>query len=167
MLRKEISTKRKYELTNVSIQCGSSKLHQIKALRSLRHADKGSLGGYIESEDNLSHDGDCWICENAMVFENARVSGLALVSGDARVYGNAHVSKDASVHGTARVSGNAHVSDDAWVYGGAWVSGDAYVCGTIDVCGDTKLNHGCWNKYIVIDGREYLISVTLEKLELI
>ena len=55
----------------------------------------GDLGGYIESEHNLSQDGNAW------------------VSGDARVYGNAWV------YGNARVSGDAQVSGDAWVSGNA------------------------------------------------
>jgi hypothetical protein len=43
----------------------------------------GDIGGFIESEKNLSLTGDAW------VYGNARVYGDAQVRGDARVYGNA------------------------------------------------------------------------------
>ena len=45
----------------------------------------GDLGGYIQSEENLSRIDDAWISGNARVFGNARVSGDAWVSGDALV----------------------------------------------------------------------------------
>ncbi|MCH5298041.1 MAG: hypothetical protein J1E85_10300 [Ruminococcus sp.] len=104
-------------------------LYRIKALISFTTAtgDKvnaGDLGGYIEKESNLSHDGDAW------VYDNARVYGNAWVCGDARVYGNARVCGNAWVCDNARVCGNA------WVYGNAWVCGDARVYGNARVCGN-------------------------------
>ena len=40
-----------------------------------RHQDikKGDLGGYVESERNLSQYDNCWIYDNAIVFGNAKV----------------------------------------------------------------------------------------------
>ena len=83
----------------------------------------GSLGGYVETEENLSSSGNAW------VYGNAQVSGDAWVYGDAQVYGNAQVYGDARVYGDAQVSGNAWVYGDARVYGDAWVSGYARVSG--------------------------------------
>lgn len=48
----------------------------------------GELGGWVESEDNLSHDGNCWVSECAEVSEDAKVYGNAKVSGHASVYGD-------------------------------------------------------------------------------
>ena len=58
------------------------KLFRIKAAVAIVALGiaKGDLGGYIESEENLSQ-----------VYGNAWVSGDAWVYGDARVYGNARV----------------------------------------------------------------------------
>ena len=83
------------------------KLKRIRALVAITALGvaSGDLGGYLESEKNLSTAGNAW------VYGNARVYGDALVSGDARVYGDAWVSGDARVYGDAWVSG------DAWVYG--------------------------------------------------
>lgn len=62
------------------------KLFRIKALINTGiNIKKGDLGGYIEKEENLSHEQLCW------VYEGARVSGDARVYGDAWVYGGARV----------------------------------------------------------------------------
>ena len=93
---------KKFELTAEFVtNVFGEKLFRIKALVAFGNVEKGELGGFIEKEDNLSHDGNAW------------VYGDAQVSGNARVYGNAWV------------SGNAQVSGDARVYGNAWVYGDA------------------------------------------
>ena len=71
-------TQKKYELLkNDTITAPNGKtLYRIKALIDFDVVVAGSLGGYIEKEDNLAHSGNAW------VFGNARVSGDALVSGN-------------------------------------------------------------------------------------
>ena len=101
-------------------------LHRIEALRDFADVKKGDKGGYIESEDNLSHEGNCWVYDNARVSGNSRVYDNARVYGYAWLYDNARVSCNAKVYGEARVSCNAKV------YGEAWVSGNAEVCDNAD-----------------------------------
>ena len=118
---------KKFELTAEFVtNVFGKKLFRIKALVAFGNVEKGELGGFIEKEDNLSHDGDAWVSGDAQVFGDAKVYGNAWVYGDARVYCNAQVSGD------AWVSGNAQVFGDAWVYGNAQVSGDAKVFGDAD-----------------------------------
>lgn len=45
----------------------------------------GDIGGYVEKEENLSHDGNAWVYGNAEVYGNARVCGTA------KVYDKAHI----------------------------------------------------------------------------
>lgn len=73
----------KYELTDETIDVSGTTLHRIKALKDFGNVKKGELGGYVESEYNLSQIGNCW------VYGNARVCGDAELCGNARVYGNA------------------------------------------------------------------------------
>ena len=75
--------KKKYEFTDETIEVHGRTLHRIKALRDSSGAKRGDLGGFLESEDNLSHQGDCWVSGDAKVFEDAKVYG------NAQVYGNA------------------------------------------------------------------------------
>lgn len=112
-------------------------LFRIRSLRSFGDVKKGQIGGFVESEENLSHDGNAWIGGDAQVSGNARVEGhaqvkdSALISDDARVYdyarvdGKAQVCDKAQVHDYARVGGNAQVCNEAHVYGKAQISGNA------------------------------------------
>ena len=108
---------KKYKLTDEILEIGGHVLHRIKALRDFGNVKKGDIGGWIECEDNLSHDDDCWVKGNAEVYGNAKVLG------NAKVYGYAEV------NGYAEVYGNAEVNDNAKVLGNAEVYGNARVCG--------------------------------------
>ena len=116
---------KKYEFTGeVKVKFGVT-LKRIRAIIDFGNVKKGEIGGFIEKEENLSHENSAWIYGSARVSGDAEVSGDAKVSGDAWVYGDAEVSGDAKVSGDAEVSGDARVSGDAWVSGDAEVSGDA------------------------------------------
>ena len=105
---------KKFELTSEFVtNIYGTKLFRIRALIESGNVKAGELGGYVEKETNLDHDGDAWVYGNAKVSGDANVSGNAWVSGDAEVYGNAKVSGDAKVYGDAEVYGNAKVSGDA------------------------------------------------------
>ena len=88
---------KKYELTDETINHYGVVLHRIKALRSFSDVEAGDLGGYIQSEDNLSHEGDCWISGNAIVKDEAKVFDNAIVCGNAIVRGNANIYNKAIV----------------------------------------------------------------------
>ena len=118
---------KKYELTSDTKIVFGHILYRIKALSSFGCVSAGDLGGFLESEKNLSQNGDAW------VYGDARVYGDAWVYGDARVYGDAWVYGDAEVYGDARVYGDAEVYGDAWVYGDAEVYGNARVYGNAEV----------------------------------
>ena len=89
---------KKYILTEETKEVGGHILHKIQAVRDFGDVQKGNLGGWVESEENLSHDGDCWI------FGNGKVSG------NGKVYGNGKVSDDGWVFGNAKIGFNAYIS---------------------------------------------------------
>ena len=95
---------KKYKLTDETNEWLGRTLYRIEALRDFGNVKAGDKGGWIEKEANLSHEGECW------VFDNAKVSGNAWVSGNARVCDNARVFDDAWVYGDARVR-DEHISD--------------------------------------------------------
>ena len=76
----------KYKLTERYIERLGVKLFQIQALVAFGTVVAGELGGYIQSEECLSHYGNAWVSGNARVSGNAQVSGDAQVYGDARVF---------------------------------------------------------------------------------
>ena len=65
---------KKYTLTEETKQVGSKTLYRIKALKDFGSVKEGDLGGFIESEKNLSQEGDCWVGGNAWVGGYAQVN---------------------------------------------------------------------------------------------
>ena len=114
------------------------------ALRSFYDVKEGDIGGFVESEENLSQEGNCWVYEdakvsgNCLVYEDAKVSGNASVSECALVFGNVCVYGNAKVFGYAQVSRNANVYEDAEVSGNAKVFGNAQVSRMAIVSGHTE-----------------------------
>ena len=83
---------KKYELTEETVIVSGKTLYRIRAVRDFGSVKAGDLGGYIEKEENLSHCGEAWVSDNAMVCGYAEVCGNAKVSGKACVCGDAEVS---------------------------------------------------------------------------
>ena len=128
---------KKYELVlDDSIEFSGQKLFRIRALTDFYNVKVGDLGGYIQREKNLSHDGDAWVADNAKVYDGAQVSGDAKVCGEAEVYDRANVSGDAWVSGNAKISDDAEVSDNAMVWGNAQVYANAKISGEAEVYGN-------------------------------
>ena len=101
---------KKYILTEEAKEVGGHILHRIQAMRDFGGVQKGDLGGWVESEENLSHDGDCWIFDNGRVFDNGWVFGDGKVFGNGEVYGNGRVSGNGKVFGNAKIGFNAYIS---------------------------------------------------------
>lgn len=80
---------KRYEFTGETKEhCGHT-LRRIRAVVSFASVKKGEVGGWIETENNLSRYGNAWVCGDAEVSGNAKVCGNAWVCNDAKVSGNA------------------------------------------------------------------------------
>ena len=108
---------KKYSITDetMTLEDGTV-LHRIRAEKklfiynsALVLAEKGTLGGWIESEDNLSQEGNCWVCETAKVYGNAKICDNALIRMDAQVFDNAIIGGESFIADTAKVYGNAKI----------------------------------------------------------
>ena len=120
------------------------RLWRIMACKNFSNVKKGDFGGLIESEENLSHKGNCWayddakIYDDAKVYDNAKCYHGAHVLGSAKVYGNAQVFDFAVVDEFAQVYDRAWVYDNAKVYEYAQVFGKARIYGKAEVDYDVK-----------------------------
>lgn len=129
-------------------------LYRIRALIDLPSIEKDSLGGYVESEENLSHEGTCWIGGEAYVYHQAKVMEHAIVQGaasmrhEAKIKGYAILEDNALLEEQATIEEHAHVMDSVILRGEVHVGGQAvvreYVCcyDHILVQGDAVLQ-GC------------------------
>ena len=71
--------KPKYELVGGSKLLDGTELYRIVALKNFGNVQKGAIGGYVESMNNLSQEGNCWI------YDDAKVIGMAYVEDNADI----------------------------------------------------------------------------------
>ena len=122
---------KKYELTDETINHYGTVLHRIKALRSFGDVKAGDIGGFVESEDNLSQEGNCWIYDDAIVKDKAKVLDIAEVKGNAQVLDHAIVTNGIIVGST--INGDAVVDKDVRLRDNAYISStNDYISTTID-----------------------------------
>jgi hypothetical protein len=146
---------KKFEFTDEVNEYGYKR---IRALRDipLHNVKKGDLGGFLESENNLHHDGDYWVGGNAIVYGNANISGDAFVSGNAIIAENARVLCKACVYGNAKIFGNAFIYVFAQIYDNAWVAGNVHVSGNVRIFGSASVSgnvHIAGNTVVYNDAR--------------
>ncbi len=105
-------------------------LHLIKALRAFETqghiVSKGKIGGYVESEKNLSPYSQSWATIGSVIYGDAVVSNYSYIS-NSKIYENAHVAKSKIINSS--VSGNANVSNCEII--SSSVSGNANVSESI------------------------------------
>lgn len=129
----------KYEILDETLN------HEGRILHRIRRIKDGEIGGWIEKEKNLSHDGKCWISKNAKVYDDARVLQNSTVTGDAEVFGSARllnsakVTDFAKVKGSAVISGKAVILGEASIYSRARVLEDAKVGGQAIIRGNAQI----------------------------
>lgn len=117
----KINKTKKYELvkemyTYSGFGDDAKKVYRIRALHDFGSKPnvihKGDLGGYIESEENLSQTGDCWVWGDSIVCGCSRIEGDSKVLGDSFIFNtiilkNSYVKcsriYDSYIYGWARV----------------------------------------------------------------
>ena len=147
---------KKYEFTE-ELHPKYPNVRRIRALIDIpyHNVKVGDEGGWLEGEHNLSHDGSCWVADEAIVFSHARVVDGAIVCE------SAVVSCDAVIRCSARIKGRARVRHNAKVGGHAIVSEDAAVQGTAKVFGSAKVEgSSIINDSANVHGRAVVLGIT-------
>lgn len=128
---------------------------------------KGEIGGWVETENNLSQQGKCWIYdevevsgeakikEDACIFQNVKirdkveVKGKAVIKGDVEIYENASISGNVFILGigNTKIHGHANISGDTciWgnsieIYGSAVIEG-GYLSDNVKIYDHAKIKH--------------------------
>lgn len=94
----------KYKLHGGGKMHDGRKVYRIKALEDFGDVRVGDLGGYIESEGNLSQKSG----DTSWVYDDSIVYGRGEVLGDSKVYKNAII-QDSRIEGDSRVSHGATI----------------------------------------------------------
>lgn len=131
---------KKYILTEETIKLNNHTLYRIQAIKDFGEVHDGDLGGWIESEKNLSQTGKCWVWDDAMVYDSAKVSDNAVVYGSAEIYGKAKIRGNATIGDNAKAYDNAVIYDNAKIYGNAIVYGYSEIYGNAEVLENAKVS---------------------------
>ena len=129
---------KKYEFTEETKIVNGITLHRIKAIRDFSFIKAGDLGGFIEKEENLSHDGNCWIYDSACVYGNAKVSENATLHDKCKVFDKSFIYRNASICGDAIIRENASIGGDAIIRGQVEVYGYTHIEGHAKVYENAK-----------------------------
>lgn len=118
----------KYELClNDTKNYGGHTLYRIRALKDISNSNanisKGDIGGWVESEENLSQDGNCWVgrnacvlnkakvLENALITDNSVMTDYSILCGDAFVQKNCYLTDHSIVGGLSRLLDEVFLHD--------------------------------------------------------
>lgn len=134
-----METKKFKLLKFTEIQKNCRTIYRIQALKDFSDVRKGDLGGWVESEDNLSQEGNCWIYDNACVCDNAKVRDNACVRDNAKVYGKSLIGGYANIIDNAKIFDNAFIQDYAKVCNNAILTGYTCLSGHSCVCDNVRL----------------------------
>lgn len=153
---------KKYKLIKSDIKG----LYRVKAVRDFGDVKKGDIGGYVQSEDNLSHEGYCWVYDNSIIhdnaiihdnvkiYDNARIYGnskiwdYAVIQDNARIYGNSQIADCAVIDGNARIYGDSEIWNYAIIRDNALIYGDSVISGNAFIGGDAEIKTGSHVGYI-------------------
>lgn len=90
-------------------------LRQLVALRDFNDVKTGTRGGWVDSEEILSQDGNCWIYdENSVAFANCRISGNARITRPCAICDGVNISDDVWID-AAEISGGAQICDNVTI----------------------------------------------------
>lgn len=125
---------KKYQLTKTTRVYNDKTLYQIQALQGIPMygVRKGALGGFIESEENLSQEGNCWLHKEAVIMDNARVQDDAVVHSHSYITDNAIIGDSCYICSAAIISDNAKLGTCTVVEDGGRVFGNAVLNGGQD-----------------------------------
>ena len=174
---------KKYKLTKETIIVDNITLYRIKAIRDFSDVKAGDLGGFVEKEDNLSHEGNCWVYDNAKVYNDAKIKDNAKIYNNAKIFGNAVIYDNARIYDNAlifgysiiydnvlitdyakiydyaQVSHYVHISENAEIYGNSSISDNIYISGNVIIKGNARVfgrSAICGNA-IISDSSDYIV----------
>lgn len=129
----------KYEiLKDQSIEVNGQTLYRIRALRditALVSVKAGDIGGYVSNKDNLSQFDNCWVYNDAKMFDQSRLYHNARILDNVEMYdhgrmiGNSIASGNAKLFKHSRMDDSAVIIGDTELHGEVVLRGNAYIRG--------------------------------------
>lgn len=95
---------KKFELIDETREIMGVHVYRIRALCDFGKIKEGDLGGFVESERNLSHDGKCFIKGQAVALGETIITDDSIVCGTATVV-------DSKIYDSSYIIGSALIVD--------------------------------------------------------
>ena len=141
-------------------------VYRIIAMKSFDNVMEGDLGGWIESETNLSQDGLCWVYDESVVYGKAKIEKNAKVIDESTVCDYAIVTECSTIthmskiSDTSIISGNAEIKKSS-IWGESEISDNAKIVGSYIYGNSYSLTHNS-NKKLKISGNSKLTNVNID-----
>lgn len=104
-----------FDLNSNAIDDLNSKIEDLnlkylnnKNILDTKTIEKHTIGGYVESINNLDPDTPVWVGHRSRVFDDAKILNGSLITESAVIYGNAEINSSRIKH-YARIHGNAQI----------------------------------------------------------
>ncbi|ELO00691.1 putative transferase [Salmonella enterica subsp. enterica serovar Enteritidis str. 13183-1] len=121
-------------------------LRQVIAVTDFNDVKAGTSGGWVDADNVLSQQGDCWIYdENAMAFAGTEITGNARITLPCTLYNNVRIGDNvwvdrADISDGARISDNVTIQSSS-VRGECAIYGDARVLNQSEILAVQGLTH--------------------------
>lgn len=130
----------KYELIENDKTVNHVLPYQLKALRDFADVKAGDLGGYVNGPDNLSHRGNCWVYDQACLYDQSKLSGNAQLRNKARMLSSATMTDNCKLIDQAKIGRRARVYGNVVIQGSAIVTGSATLNDNVVVSGCARID---------------------------
>ncbi|MEA5714143.1 hypothetical protein ONP82_18325, partial [Salmonella enterica subsp. enterica serovar Lille] len=121
-------------------------LRQVIAVTDFNDVKAGTSGGWVDADNVLSQQGDCWIYdENAMAFAGTEITGNARITQPCTLCNNVRIGDNvwidrADISDGARISDNVTIQSSS-VRGECAIYGDARVLNQSEILAVQGLTH--------------------------
>ena len=104
---------KKYELTDFTMRFEGRILYRIRALKDFSDVKKGELGGWVQSENNLSQEHDCWIYNDGKCMDNAIVCDDSYMCDYSKMYNNSRLYNNSMLYDYSEMRDNSKMFGDS------------------------------------------------------
>lgn len=118
---------KKYILLPTNILACGEKLYRIQAVINFSTVRAGTIGGLVQSDENLAHEGDCWITPHAKALHDSRIRDNAWLMDRAMLRNNSELCDEAMLYENAQAFKNATICEDVHIFGNTAVGGNLVV----------------------------------------
>ena len=106
----------KYELLPSDKTINYVSLHRIRALTNFGDVKEGDIGGYVQDRDNLDHNTNAWIYDDAVVMDASFITKDAKIKDTTFVYGTSKIDGKITINGNATINNSTIFDTNSSVF---------------------------------------------------